>query len=421
MQKDEKSKRHLVETHLFFKDNFNLLLRKSNLLVIKPILGPQIIEVRQRGGLYEVITCESQGNFTTSDELYNHLTKKLLVKRPYIIQLLPQSIPLTQHSYFTVQRKSTSSYWQIANCSTIEDGLFKKMNNKFQQWKLTDVLLSIAEKLGIAFPTCHTIVIEMIIMNGQFWCVDTILHDRNSKWSQYNSLSIKKSLRSFVPKTELCTHQNLERFLKKYRQVILKPCIGQQGKGIIKISVTSLTSFEIYERNKRNVILTYEELYKYIERTYLTQKYYIIQQFIPLETINNCPYDIRVITQKDKEQWYVTGMLVKLAATDYFITNRAQQLLTLEKVLRNTTSDWKSKRKKQAIEELCKRASSILEESVEGISIIGFDIGMDVYGKLWMIEANYVPALAMFYGFEDNKAHTTINHFICMNKKSSDK
>lgn len=416
-----KCKRHLVETHLFFKDNFNLLLGKSNLIAIKPLLGPQIIEVRRHGGLYEVITCESKGNFTTSDELYNHLTKKLLVERPYIIQLLPQSIPLTQNSYFTVQRKSASSYWQIVNRSTIEDGLFKKMNNKFQQWHLTDVLLTIAEKLGDAFPTCHTIVIEMIIVNGQFWCVDTILHDRNSKWSQYNTLSIKRSLRSFVPKTELCTHQTLERFLKKYRQVILKPCIGQQGKGIIKISVTSLTSFEIHERNKRNAIQTYEELYTYIERTYLTQKYYVIQQFITLEKVNNCPYDIRVITQKDVKQWRVTGILVKLAATDYFITNRAQQLLTIEMALGNTSSHRTIKRRIQAIEKLCMRASSLLEESIEGISIIGFDIGMDIYDKLWIIEANYSPALAMFYGFENNEAHTTINRYIRMNRKSSDK
>ena len=95
----------------------------------------------------------------------------------------------------------------------------------------------VAKKLGESFPTCNTIVIEIVYdMKGGIWIQDTVLHLSRSKWSQYLTLITKSSLESFVPDTDLFTKVTFNNFLNRYNEVIIKPCYGQEGLGIVQIS-----------------------------------------------------------------------------------------------------------------------------------------------------------------------------------------
>nr|WP_255723591.1 YheC/YheD family protein [Sporosarcina sp. ACRSL] len=251
----------------------------------------------------------------------------------------------------------------------------------------------------------------------KFWLTDTVLHERNSKWSQYHSLHQKRSLRQFLPTTDLCTKETLFAFLNTYPEVIIKPCVGQQGRGIVKISMTSEVNFEIHEKQSKTDKNDFEELYNYIFEKYLSTKDYIVQQRISLLEINKSPFDARVITQLDEDRWISTGMVVKVAAKNYFVSNRASKLLTLDDALLHTENGMSNENCAKTFEVVCQKAAKRLQKNVRNISIIGFDIGIDRNGAVWIIEGNYAPSLSMFYMFRDNEIHERITYYLVKNKK----
>ncbi|MHC8516647.1 YheC/YheD family protein [Sporosarcina sp. ITBMC105] len=414
LQKNANIRTHLVETHLFSQASLTKCLEKSNNLLIRPLVGPSCMQVRRFGiDEYEVERKGEKIQCSDLPTLYQVIHENLIDKKQYVVQSFPLEEPIHQRSFYTLHRKTQFANWHVLHKTTSRQGNEIKRYDLFRQWNLMNVLLEIGETLGEAFPRCSTVVVEIVNSETDFLCIDTVVHYRNSKWSQFHSLGNKWFSRSFIPKTELCTKWTVEQFLHKMNDVILKPCIGQQGKGIVKIHVTTSRSYEVQYRNKKTIFHTFEELYRHLERTYLTKNDYLIQQFIHLRTVDQCPYDIRVITQLDRGKWLVTGMLIKVAAPEYFVTNRAQKLLTID-----TLHDFSLDRSKKAIEKLCLKASNILEERTAPLGMIGFDVGMDANGKLWILEANYTPALSMFYGLGNNEMYENIHHFIRLKKSN---
>ena len=152
-----------------------------------------------------------------------------------------------------------------------------------------------------------------------------------------------------------------------------------------------------------------DETYHFIEEHFLSNKYYLVQQKIPLATINGCLIDVRVITQKPYKNWIVTGKIVKMAAKEFIITNAAQKLLLLEDAIRDSTiSHLKSRILETKIDEICISAAKQLEANNTEITIIGFDIGVTNQGDIWIIEGNYIPSLSMFKVLEDKEMYKNI-------------
>ena len=409
---------HLLHTELLSSSTFFDFLMKYDFVVIKPIVGPQEIHITVTDKVIALNSGVQILHFINIDEMYDYLIEHICTKKYYIIQAFPSSPSTLSHFRFTLHRKSRSSNWKIVHRTTV-DGNNLPTVALFFVWKLNNILRIAAKKLGVAFPECPTIIIDIVKnSDGTFWLTDTILHDRNSKWSQYHSLQRKRSLRPSLPATELCTKKTLLAFLNTYPEVIIKPCVGQQGRGIVKISMTGEMNFEVHEKQSITGKNDFEELYKYIFEQYLSKKDYIVQQRISLPEINESPFDVRVITQLDEDRWIITGMVVKVAAKNYFVSNRASKLLTLEDAFLNTTIGTSYEHCAKSIEVVCKKASKRLRKSVGNISIIGFDIGINRKGAVWIIEGNYAPSLSMFYMFRNNEIHERISYYIKKNKKS---
>ncbi|WHT49932.1 YheC/YheD family protein [Sporosarcina thermotolerans] len=220
-----------------------------------------------------------------------------------------------------------------------------------------------------------------------------------------------------MPRTELCTKETMKKLLNSFQQVVLKPCIGQQGKGIIKITVLDDNTFEIHEKRTKIVKNSFSDLFSYIHEQYLNGNDYIVQQFININKIDGRFFDVRVMSQLHEDEWIITGKLVKVAAREYFISNRASRLLTLEEAFNEIDSHIYIDKCVFLIDKICKDASMILMKNYNGITIIGFDIAIDRYGAIWIIEGNYVPSTSMFYKFAGNKMYETINKYIVLNKK----
>lgn len=405
---------HLLDTHVFSEASLSKCMKKSNKLLIRPLVGPACLQVRRLEiDHYEVQINEKKIQCSTIHTLYKLIRENLNDKSQYIIQSFPHEIHNHQKCYYTLHRKSQLSTWRVVHKTAIAVEKEKKRYDLFRHWNLMNFLLEVGKTLGKAFPHCSTIVVEITLTATDFLCTDMIVHYRNSKWSQYHSLGNKWFSKSILPKTDLCTKRTLQEFMNKMNDVILKPCIGQQGKGIVKIHETTKRTYKVYYRNTKKEFESFEELFRFMEQTYLVKSDYLIQQFIPLRTIDQCPYDLRVITQMNNGKWQVTGMLIKVAATNYFVTNRAQKLLTI-----NALHDFSSERVRKTIEKLCLKASKLLEESAAPLAMIGFDVAVDVDGKLWILEANYTPDLSMFYGLGNNEMYQKMHHFIRLQKRN---
>lgn len=154
----------------------------------------------------------------------------------------------------------------------------------------------------------------------------------------------------------------------------------------------------------------FDEIYRYIKHNYLSKKDYLVQQKVPLVRIDDCPIDVRVITQKCNSEWVVTGKLVKVAAKDFIITNMAQKLLTFENAIRDLNIPHLNNNKLEPkIDKICISASSQLEQNNPEIHLIGFDIGFTSQGFIWVIEGNYKPDLSMFYRLDDKTIYKNIS------------
>lgn len=409
---------NLLETKLLSEETFYGFVMKYNFIIIKPLVGPQEVLIRVKHEAIELETGIQIFHFSSIEETYEHLTKQICTRKYYVIQAVPENPSTLYYSRFTLHRKLPTAKWKIVhNTPVVESGRSDK--DLFHIRKLTKFLTSVAKKLGATFTGCHTIVVDIAKNEfDRFWLTDTILHERNSKWSQYHSLHQKRSLRPLLPATDLCTKKTLLAFLNTYPEVIIKPCVGQQGRGIVKISFTGDMTFEVHEKQNKTFKYDFEELYKYLYELYLSRKEYIVQQRIPLTEINRSPFDVRVITQLDKDSWIVTGTIVKVAAKDYFVSNRANKLLTLENALSETNSGISYERCAKLVEITCEKVSKRLQRNNGGLSIIGFDIGIDSKGDVWVIEGNYAPSLSMFYMFDNNEIHERISYYIKKQKKS---
>ncbi|WP_252503363.1 YheC/YheD family protein [Sporosarcina sp. Marseille-Q4943] len=418
LETDSSLSMYLLETKLLSEATFYDLSEKYNFLMIKPLVGPQQVHITVNDNEIELKTGIEVLRFSSIEEAYDYLTTHICTRKYYVIQALPTNPSKLSHCRFTLHRKSPKVKWKIVHSTTVDENRFSDAH-LFHIWKLNSSVTFVAKKLGAAFPGCHTIVVEVAIERaGKFWIADTILHERNSKWSQYHSLHLKRSLRAFLPATDLCTKQTLLAFLNTYPEVIIKPCVGQQGRGIVKIATTGEMNFEVHERRNRKCIEDFDQLFRYLLEEYLLQKDYIVQQRISLAELDGNPFDVRVITQIDEGSWIMTGQVVKVAAKDYFVSNRASKLLTLENALSESGNETSLEHCAKRIEKVCKKASKRLWRNIGKISIIGFDIGIDGKGEVWVIEGNYAPSLSMFYMFGNNEIHERISYYIRKHKKS---
>lgn len=411
----ESLSKHLVETELFSKASLYDFIGKYNMFVILPAFGSGEICVSAVNNRFTIVSKSKTVICTDKETVYQHLMRHEITQKYYVIKPLKMSRRYAQgHCRYlvTAHRKSASHAWTIRSYT-------EKMNTtngrgiyRYFRHKIGNLSMLVAEKLGESFPTCHTIVVEIVYdMQMGIWIHDTKLHLPRSKWNQYLTLMTERSLKPFMPHTDLYTEATLHDFLLRYHEIIIKPCNGQSGLGIVQVSVNHDHSYEIHSGIKKKTIGTLEEAYHFIEENHLSERDYIIQQKLPLAMINGCPIDCRVIVQKVDSAWKTTGKIVKIAAEGFIVTNAAQGLVSLKDAIQYSNMRFRSIESLEAkIDEICIVAAGRLEENKTGIKIIGFDIGMTKRGGIGIIEGNGAPDLSMFHKLEDKKMYTAIKN-----------
>lgn len=207
----------------------------------------------------------------------------------------------------------------------------------------------------------------------------------------------------FLPETHPFTSFSvMERMLADYGHIYMKPANGSLGLGIHQI---------LYDRNNNIYYCRYQDdngqkkLTRFTSLEALFKKVFtkrkltnmIVQQGIHLIREDGRLIDFRVHTNKDEDgQWQVTAMAAKVGGNGSPTTHirNGGKVLTLDEVFANS-QDRMSFAQSLSDAALC--LSKALDGQVEGIiGEIGFDLGIDKEGRVWLFEANSKPGRSIF-------------------------
>ncbi len=234
------------------------------------------------------------------------------------------------------------------------------------------------------------------------------------KWTKHKILLKEVTLANYLPETQLLRKGTFHKLLSKYGEVIVKPCLSFHGKGVTQVTTVEDDNFSIHFGYKKKILKSAQEAYDFLRESYYSRrKKYIVQQKISLATINNCPFDIRVMVQRKKEsnQWQVTGKLAKVAARGFIITNVAQAVLPVEEAIERSKLNFSTPELLAEIDQVSLLTANHLLKYYSTRRTIGLDIGIDINGKVWIIEANLKPDILMFKLLEDRSSYKMIRWF----------
>ncbi|MNI57061.1 Endospore coat-associated protein YheD [compost metagenome] len=145
--------------------------------------------------------------------------------------------------------------------------------------------------------------------------------------------------------------------------------------------------------SQQRLFPSYEAMFKSLNRAKVGRKY-MIQQGIRLAKIAGRPIDYRVKVVKDNGTWVYRTMVGRLARPGLFVTNLCKggtQLTAREGLGRSLHHKGAAKKKRQEMRNLTNKCIGIMESSFPGIEQLGFDYGIDRYGKIWIFEVNTRP------------------------------
>ncbi|MDM5280773.1 YheC/YheD family protein [Paenibacillus silvae] len=231
---------------------------------------------------------------------------------------------------------------------------------------------------------------------------------QRDKWLQYQALSSVPLLIGRLPETQLLEKDTLHHMLQQHSRVVLKPRDGRYGRDIVFIRRLKTGDYQIQNENKAITMKNTEELEKWIDQTDKNHTY-IIQQHLYLASIQQRPLDLRIMVQRKKKAssaWKVTGSYAKVASRGYLVTNVTNRTIPALRALQLARVG--GRRLLLRVEQTVLLAAKALEVDFPDLRQIGFDIGIDKKGRIWIIEGNYRPDLRPFKRLKDSSMYRRI-------------
>lgn len=224
-----------------------------------------------------------------------------------------------------------------------------------------------------------------------------------NKLDVYDRLIQEEAIAKLLPETyPFVSFSEIERMLGQYGHVYIKPINGSLGLGIHQILYNKENGYyycRFRNEHGENKLLKYNSLEGLMNHVFAGKKLnrMLVQQGIHLIRKEQRPIDFRIHTNKnDNGDWVVTAFAAKVAGAGSVTTHvkSGGAIKTLAEVFPS------SEEQKLAETKLSNAAlllSKALEENMEGIiGEIGFDLGLDRKGNVWLFEANSKPGRSIF-------------------------
>lgn len=225
------------------------------------------------------------------------------------------------------------------------------------------------------------------------------------KWQIYHLLQSEPEISKHVPESILNpSPEQIKELLDKHKFIYLKPSGGSLGKGIFRLTFHPQRGYFVrFRSGNKNVLLRCKNfqrlmkvVYRYKGRDLSNQ---VIQQGIRLVELDQCPIDFRFHLNKNgKNEWVVAGVGAKKAGKGSITTHvrSGGQLMTPGYALTRLYGEKGKEIFQKAKQTSIKLAEAIEKNETHLIGEIGFDIGIDKKGEIWMFEANAKPGRSIF-------------------------
>jgi glutathione synthase/RimK-type ligase-like ATP-grasp enzyme len=216
------------------------------------------------------------------------------------------------------------------------------------------------------------------------------------KWKVYQYVSTDPSLASYFPKTlRLTTSSFLLANLQVERKWLLKPINGSQGKGLIKVETSNglISAKEVKHPGERHFTFPSSTQFQQWLHTRMNKTSYIFQPFLPLQDKVGCPFDIRLLLQKDeKGEWQERIKVIRTGIPHHITSNLAGggTMHSYSSFVKSFTSLQKRKLEED-IRKIVTRLPVLLEKEFLPLFELGVDLGMDNRQNLWILDINSKP------------------------------
>ncbi|WP_281935463.1 MULTISPECIES: YheC/YheD family protein [Paenibacillus] len=233
-------------------------------------------------------------------------------------------------------------------------------------------------------------------------------HKFTYKWKAMKLFAESDKLERWIPKTFLYSPQALEQMVENYDLVYVKPGNGTGGHSVLKIKKTG-GGYRLQGRKRSGRIvvtpvLTKQRVIRWVNRWVQTEKIrsgsFMVQQGLDLQLIPGRQADVRLLIQKNEiGNWEVTGKVLRVGAKNSPTTNLSYgdgKVLGFQTFIKSRFGLDKAKEIELECEELAHRLMEVVEERFGSMVEFGLDVGIDVNGRVWLIEANPKPGHTAF-------------------------
>ena len=219
-----------------------------------------------------------------------------------------------------------------------------------------------------------------------------------NKWQVYDLLKTT-SIQSLLPETKLYkNYTTITDILSIYPVIYLKPTNGSLGRGIIRIQKRGTEYLVRLSRITGSVSLNFNSFSQMIKQLAprLKSEPYIAQAGIDLISIKHRPVDFRILVQKDDTgNWSITSMVARVADEKQFVSNLARggtQSKIINAIRLSNLRDKQKTSRDHFINYSIAIAKQIEASGVGHFAELGIDLGLDVNGKIWLLEVNSKPS-----------------------------
>lgn len=238
-----------------------------------------------------------------------------------------------------------------------------------------------------------------------------------NKWEMHESLQTDAQARPYLPETKKNPGiTDIEAMLETYRHVFLKPAGGSLGLGIQQIikQRDGQGYFCRFHDGKENRLRFFQSLHALL-RQQLSDgglEHFLVQEGILLHRWQNRPVDFRVHANKNEMgDWLISTIAAKVAGPGSVTTHIAYggEVKTIEEIF---GAGPRKKRIHHELERAALDLSAAIERNVTGtVGEVGFDLGVDQDGEVYLFEANAKPGRHIFVHPDLKKAEQASRQF----------
>ena len=237
------------------------------------------------------------------------------------------------------------------------------------------------------------------------------------KFSKHRIMSQSTEISQALPETHKMNMDVFWRMLGKYGKVIIKPTGAYGGSGVIQVAQNGKGKYAVHFESVVRHFNSKAALGDFIHGR--ASKGCIVQRRIALARVDGRPFDLRVMVQRKNTSsaWIVTGKLAKVAGKGFIVTNIKRshgKVTTVESAIARAKLSAKKADLVGKIDKLALQTATHLGQHYRNLRTVGLDLGIDRNGKVWIIEANFLPMLALFNYLKDK----TMYRRICSYKKA---